>query len=112
VRRRRDYRTKLELQTLQGSTTADARGHSQKAFATALSPVYGAKRQLRGEEVVLARQIDPTATHEIEMDFNSQIVEGARLLVAGSTSEILNIVSVDNVEDRNRTAVVLCGEVK
>lgn len=110
--RRRDFRTRLDLQTLQGSTTPDARGHSQKAFATVIEGLYGAMRQLKGEEAILARQINPVITHEIEMDHRTEIVEEARFLVAGSTSQVLNVISIDNVEDRDRTMRVMVGEVK
>lgn len=109
--RRRDFRTKLDLQTLQGSTSVDARGHSQKAFAT-VATIYGAKRQLRGEEAVFARQIDVRATHEIEVDFDGRIIEQARLLVDGSTSDVLDIIAIDNVESRDRTMRLTCGERK
>ena len=109
--RRRDFRTKLDLQTLQGSTSADSRGHSQKTFTT-VATIYGAKRQLRGEEAVLARQIDARATHEVEVDYNGQIIERARLLVDGSTSEMLDIITIDNVEARGRTMRLMCGERK
>ena len=109
--RRRDFRTKLDLQTLQGSTSADGRGHSQKAFAT-VKTLYGAKRQLRGEEAVFAREIDPRATHEVEVDYDSRIAEQARLLVGGSTSEALDIISIDDVEARGRTMRLVCGERK
>ena|GEM_PF-4774704 len=109
--RRRDFRTKLELQTLQGSTSAGTRGHSQKAFA-AVTTIYGAKRQLKGEEAILARQINAQATCEVEVDYDSRITERARLLVDGSTSRALDIITVDNVEERNRTMRLLCGEQK
>ena len=101
----------MDLQTLQGSTSADARGHSQKAFAT-VARIWGPVRQLRGEALVFARQVDATSTHEVEVDFDSRIVERARLLVCGSTSDILNIISVDNVETRNRTMRLMCGRVR
>jgi SPP1 family predicted phage head-tail adaptor len=106
---RRDFRTRLELQTLQGSTAADSRGHSQQAFAP-VTTVYGAVRQLRGEEAILARQIDARATLEVEVDYDSRINERGRLLVEGSTAEILEVMAVDNVEHRNRTMRLTCGE--
>jgi SPP1 family predicted phage head-tail adaptor len=77
-----------------------------------VATIYGAKRQLRGEEAILARQIDARATHEVEVDYDSRINERGRLLVEGSTAEILEIVAVDNVEDRNRTVRLTCGEQK
>lgn len=107
--RRRDFRTRLDVQTLQGSTTVDSRGHSSKAFAT-VTTIHGAKRQLRGEEAIYARQIDARATHEVEVDYNNWIDERTRLLVSGSTSEILEIIAIDNVDARNRTLRLTCGE--
>lgn len=109
AKRRRLYRTRLDLQTLSGSTSADSRGHSQQTFAT-IATVQASVEQLRGREGMLARELIPTATHRIELDYHPSVTPRARFRAAGSTSRFFNVESAENVEERNRTHVCICVE--
>ena len=108
--RRRDYRTRLKLQTLSGSTAADSRGHSKKAYATAAT-VWGNLKQIGGDEAVIAsKEILAKATHRVEIDYLTTALQTARLVVADSTARVLNVLAVDDLEDRHRTLVLTCKE--
>jgi len=109
VHRRRDYRTQLTLQTLQGSTAADSRGHTQRSHADK-ETLWGWVETIGGKEGILAREIQPTATHFVETDYTANAKPRARLKVNGSGA-VLNILSVDNVEQRGRTCQYVCEEV-
>ncbi len=109
IQRKRSYRTKLMLQTLQGSTAADSRGHTQRAFANK-EPLWGAVETASGREGVLAREIQPEATHFVETDYTANAKPRARLKIE-SSGAVLNILSVDNVEQRDRTCQYVCEEV-
>jgi len=109
-RRRRDYHTRLYVQQLQqSSTTPTARGHATRAWTT-IATVWGHKAMLSGREGQLMREIQPTATHEVETDASTDITDQRRFVVADSTGQILNIEAVDDLEGRGRTMRVLCSE--
>jgi len=108
--RRVGYRTKLVLQTLRGSTGADSRGHSQKSY-TDRRTLYAHVEQLRGNEGILAHEIQPTATHRVECDYYPDVSVRSRFKVNGSDpARYLNVLSCENVGQRNRTLEVICVE--
>lgn len=109
IQRRRSYRTELVLQTLQGSTTADSRGHTQRAFADR-EPLKGAVESGGGKEMTIAREIQPTATHLVETDYTPSAKPRARLKILPGGA-VLNILSLDNVDLRNRTLQYVCEEL-
>jgi HK97 gp10 family phage protein len=83
IQRRRSYRTKLVLQTLQGSTVADSRGHTQRTFSDK-ETLWGAVESGGGREMVLAREIQPEATHLVETDYTANGKPRARLKIESS----------------------------
>ena len=107
--RRRGRNTQLWLQTLSVSTGPDARGHGSRTFQDG-DLCWAYVRQLTGEEIQFAREIAPRATHEVEIDYSTACTPRARFRVHGSTSRVLHIVNVNNVEERNREQVCLCRE--
>lgn len=109
IKRRRDYRTRLTLQVLSGSTTPTSRGHSQRTYVDRIKGAYGCVEQASGREGVLAREIQPTATHFIETDFTPTANVKSRWKIE-ATGALLNILSLDNVEQRNRTLQCVCEE--
>ncbi len=109
-RRRRDYRTRLKVQALEvSSTTPTARGHPQKAWTTKTT-IWAYKAQLSGREGQLAREIQPTATHEVETDASTYLSVRRRLVVAESTGDVLHIEAIDDLESRGRTVRLLCAQ--
>ena len=107
--RRRSYRTTLDVQTLSGTTSADGRGHPQETFAT-IDTVQASVEDLRGDETIRGREIYAEATHTVELDYLSTINHRSRFQFPGSTTRTLNIVTLDNVDERDRTLVCVCKE--
>ena len=93
---------------LSGSTVADSRGHSQKAFAT-VATVRADVQFLNGREGLLTKQIMAEATHRVHIRYSSQIDEKARLKFG---SRFLNIESVERVDERLREMWLICAEEK
>jgi SPP1 family predicted phage head-tail adaptor len=102
----RGLRHTVEIQSLSGSTTADAYGQTQKAFAT-VETVQAAITPLDGQELILARQVSEQASHKVEMYNTTTVTPRARLKYG---DRVLNIVSVKNVGERDRWLEILCGE--
>lgn len=65
-------------------------------------------KRLQGQELFEAEQIQGSATHEVRGRYRSGMTRKQRLIKPDGT--ILDIVSVDNVEDRNVTLIVRCKE--
>jgi len=106
--RRRSYRTRLELQVLQASTACDARGHSQRQFAT-VERVWASVAQIDADEVLLARERFPEATHRVEHDYTTRAHARARYKFP-NIERYLPILGVDDVDHRGRTTVAICRE--
>jgi len=104
--RLRSYRHSVDIQTLSGSTTAASRGQSQKSYST-VQTVRGSIEQLRGEEALIARQIHPRATHQVEMYYSDRVNTRARLKFG---DRVLNIHQVENRGERDRVLRLLCSE--
>lgn len=66
-------------------------------------------KRLQGQELWEAQQIQGGATHEVIGRYRSGMNRKQRLIKPDGT--VLDIVSVDNVEDRNVTLKVRCKEV-
>ena len=108
--RRREYRTKLKVQTLStGSTGADSRGHSQRTFAT-VTTLWANVEALGGDEPILAREIVDQATHQVEHDYDSRVTTRARYVVAASTGRVMNILAVSDLGERGRTQRTIVKE--
>lgn len=97
----------MEIQTLRGSTSPGTRGQSAKTFGT-VATVWANVEQLRGNEAVIAKQIDARSTHAVEMHYTPHARPPARLKIG--TRE-LNILSADNDAERNRTSTLICMEL-
>lgn len=65
-------------------------------------------RQLQGQELYEAQQIQGNATHEVTGRYYPGLHRKQRFVKPDGT--VLNIVSVNNVEDRNITHIVRCKE--
>lgn len=103
------FRHRFELQSLTGgSTAADTRGGSQLEFAK-VRDVYASITTLSGDELVHARQIDATATHQIATHFSSDLVEEARLIWTAKT-RTFNVLSVLTNHDQSLWQTAICRE--
>lgn len=108
-RRRRDYRTKLLVQVLAGSTAADGRGHSKQAFST-VATVWAHVEALTGDEPIVAREIVDQATHLVEHDYRATVTPAARYVVAASTGRVLHVLAVADLDERHRTQRAIVKE--
>lgn len=100
-------RHKVIIQTqTSGSTSAGSRGQSQKTWADAKT-VQASIVPLSGRELTLARQTIATATHKVEMYYNTSAVVKSRIKFG---SRYLNIENVQNIDERKRKLQLLCTE--
>ena len=102
----RAYRQTVEVQQLSGSTAADSRGKSQKAFET-VETIQAAIMPMTGRELTLAREILPTVSHRVECYYTATMIPQARLKYG---SRYFNVEAVTNVEERDRVQQALCTE--
>jgi SPP1 family predicted phage head-tail adaptor len=110
-RRRRDYRTTLEVQkrtAADGSTAADAFGHTQTTWST-VGTIRAYVSQMSGDEAVIAHARWPRATHAIETDYNGKINTNTRLKVP-SSSRWFGIEQLIDLEERGRTFRIIARE--
>jgi SPP1 family predicted phage head-tail adaptor len=63
--------------------------------------------QLRGDERVLANQMFPSATHSINMRWREGLTVDDRLIFG---ERRLNILSIENVDERDREYAIVAGE--
>lgn len=64
---------------------------------------------LTGRDLLEAKQINPTLSHEVEMHYADDIDETMRIVHNGRA---LNIEAVMNPEERNVKLLLLCSEAK
>jgi SPP1 family predicted phage head-tail adaptor len=91
------------------TTSTDSYGEavpSPSTFATA----YASVRQLTGREIFYAEQVQALATHEVNLRYVAGVTEKMQVAIEGGPA--LAIVSVNNVEFRNRELILLCVEKK
>ena len=72
--------------------------------------VWAAVRPLLGREYMEARRVDAAVTHEVRIRYRSGLTPSHRFVFDNDTSRELNIVSVLNVDERDRELVVMCRE--
>ena len=100
-------RHRVNIQRREGNTTLDARGQLSKPFEIVERNVPCSIERLTGDEGVLARQTFPTATHTVGMRWRSGVTSKDRFIFGSRT---LNILDVDNLDERNRELVMTVGE--
>lgn len=88
-------------------TSAGTRGQSSGSWSTVEANVPAKIENLTGREAERARQIAPTATHQVTLRYRSGVTTQQRLLFG---SRELNIEHVNNLDERNRVLVLLCKE--
>ncbi len=102
----RNFSTRLQVQALAGSTAADSRGNTVKAFAT-IDEVYASVSPLSGRELNNARHISATVTHSVEMHRNSNVTPRVKLYDGNA----LAYYNVERVLDDGRYMSLLVQEV-
>lgn len=96
----------VAIQVRETSTGADSRGQDTAHFVT-VDTVWASIRPLSGREAAIARQIDETASHTIEVRYNDNVTPRARFKFG---ARYFNIGSVVNVEERGRFMQCSCTE--
>ena len=100
-------RQRLRIQSAT-ETRTDA-GGTTRAWADD-AVVWAAVRPLAGREYMEARRVDADVSHEVRIRYWSGLTPSHRFVFDGDTARVLNIVSVFNVEERNRELIVMCKE--
>jgi SPP1 family predicted phage head-tail adaptor len=100
-----ERRHKIRVQT---ATEVIAAGELTRTFAT-VKVLWGRVKQLNGKEADVAKQIAPSATHEVVIPFYSSLDTEARLLIR---TKVYGIVSIDNRDLEDVELVCLCEEAK
>ena len=104
-------------------TSQDSYGQPSQT-ATTIGTFHFSIRQLKGDERLNVRQIWPTATHVAECGWlgsavpssadnpNSLVLPTMKLLLKknGTLIKVLNVLSAENVEERNRMWRITCVE--
>jgi SPP1 family predicted phage head-tail adaptor len=83
------------------------RGQLSQEYTTVEKNVLVSISQLSGDERVLANQVFPSATHSVNMRWREGLAVEDRLTFG---SRRLNILDIDNVDERNREYVITAGE--
>jgi len=100
-------RHRVEVQAL--TRTGDGQGGATESWAT-VATVWGAVTPLAGREAFNMHQVEPTATHQIVMRYQSNPVVTAQHQIKFGT-RTFRILSVLNTEERKREIVLTCEEV-
>ncbi len=98
-------RHRVEVQT--NTPVPDTLGQPVASWAVTAT-VRAAINPLRGNELMIARQVTPQVTHEIVLRHRS-LTAAQRLVEAGGT-RAFEILSVANLNERNHELRVLCVE--
>ena len=96
----------VDIQTV--TATRDSTGQATNAWADTSTNQRAFIRPLRGNELMIARQVTPQVTHEITMR-NPTLTHLQRLQEAGG-SRTFNILSIINVNERDHEKRILCVE--
>ena len=96
----------VDIQT--NSTTRDTTGQPVASWSDTSTDQRAFIRPLRGNELMIARQVTPQVTHEITMR-NPALTHDQRLQEAGGT-RTFNILSIINVNERDHEKRILCVE--
>lgn len=101
-------RTPLELQEDVGGER-DSRGHA--SLWQKRCDMNGFVRQLSAQDALVFNQLYPSATHEVRTHYLASVAPNPamRLAVKGTT-RILELVGIENIEERNIEWRFLCSE--
>ena len=94
-------RKRVNIRSLQG-TGKGVRGQASATWTIFKNDVPCSITPLSGRELEIARQLVPTATHRVEMQFMDDIDEKMRLTDRSLGSRVLNIDNYQDVDERRR----------
>lgn len=92
----------------------DALGTPTPEHWESVADVRAAIEPLSGREIVSAKQVDPRTTHKVTIRWRAGVSARMRIVVparSGSPERSLQIVSVINEDERDRTLVLMAQEV-
>jgi SPP1 family predicted phage head-tail adaptor len=90
----------------QRATTKDSVGQQTLTWST-FATVYAAVEPLSGRELIAAQAIQNETTHRVTLRYLAALVSGMRINFGG---RYLNILSVRNIEERDREMICECSE--
>lgn len=97
-------RNKFTLQT--STESRDVVGGVTQTWANTAT-VWGSIKQTQGVETNDSERITQVATHEVKIRYYSSLTPTHRLLFG---SRIFSIISINDLNERNRTMVLMCKE--
>lgn len=100
-------RTRLEVQKL--TETADSVGETVETW-TKHRNWWGGVRMLTGDETVEAARTDAFATHEVTMRHYTGLDVSVYRIVLLPSRRVLNILSINQVNERGAKMVLRCQE--
>lgn len=114
-----------QLLTLVDVPETTVSSYGQPSYTgTTIGTFHGSVRQLKGDEILNVRQMFPSATHIVEMDWlgsaipttaqnpASLILPQMKLLLKKNSVliKVLNIVAAENVDEKNYAWKLTCEE--
>lgn len=93
----------------EGGTTFDSRGQIDTLVET-IDTVWGSVEPLRGQESILARQLDATLSHKITIRYSSDVENIGPSSWFEFGTRKFHIVEARNIEERNILLECICGE--
>lgn len=102
----RPRRVTLEAPPPPGENRDATYGDPQPAWGP-VAEVWASVKPLSGREAMLAQQLQPDVTHAVRLRYRAGVGPECRLVLKGRK---LNVVSVLNVEERDRSLELLCIE--
>ena len=90
------------------NTTEDSYGEVTEDPTTTECTVWGSIEPLSGRELLLAQQIQATVTHRVRIRYHSGLDPSMQIVFGTRTFDILSII---NLEERNRELEIMCREV-
>lgn len=100
-------RHKVQIQRNSGEGTYGDHGETTENWVKDYD-AWAEIKTLTGRELELARQVYPTATHQITMRFDSRLGNTRHRIAHGPKA--FNIDHIEDVDQRNIVHVCLCGE--
>ncbi len=99
-------RHRLEIHT--NTTTTSNTGYAAPSWSLSTT-VWGRLSPLRGNELMVAREVTPEVTHEIEIRADLTVSAEDKFILQGTTREF-HILSIRDIDERGRKKIIMAKE--
>lgn len=90
------------------NTTADSFGEVSESPTTTVATVWGSINPLSGRELLQAQQVQAEVTHRVRIRYRSGLDPSMQIVFGTRTFDIVSII---NLEERDREIEILCKEL-